>query len=201
MWADNLVLDFDDGNMSLQEACTYFKDSHHFIATTKSHGILKKGVKCDRFRVWLKLVQRCTDGARFVFNTKYLAKKLGADSQAIDLARKFLPGPKIIQGNMSGSLYKLLPKPIVPKVKPLSLKQSLEKYIPLWAKSALEGGVSSGSRNYMCYSLGKWLGKNGFNKEEICSMIRRSPIAQEGFPSWEIEQAVSSGLSKSGMVG
>ena len=201
LFADYLVLDFDDPGMGLQEACNYFKDMCHFIAITKSHGKIKKGVKCDRFRVWLKLEQRCTDGAKYTFNTKHLAKKLNADSQAIDLARKFLPSPKIIQGNMNGCLYTLLPKPVQPKIKPLSLRHSLNKYIPMWAKTVLEGGVASGSRNYTCYSLGKWLGKNGFSIQEICSMIRSSPIAQEGFPSQEIEQAVRSGMNQRGSVG
>ena len=45
-----LIFDIDDG-LSINEAMNIFRDYNYLIATTKSHQVDKKGVKCDRFRV------------------------------------------------------------------------------------------------------------------------------------------------------
>ena len=45
-----VILDIDDG-LSLNEAKTIFMEYNYLIATTKSHQVDKKGLKCDRFRV------------------------------------------------------------------------------------------------------------------------------------------------------
>lgn len=50
---DLLVLDVDDGK-TIEEAKVIFKDYKYLIATTKSHQVEKKGVKCDRFRIILQ---------------------------------------------------------------------------------------------------------------------------------------------------
>lgn len=47
-----LVLDIDDG-LSINEARLTFKEYKYFICTTKSHQVEKKGIKCDRFRIFL----------------------------------------------------------------------------------------------------------------------------------------------------
>jgi len=47
-----IILDVDDG-MSIAGAKEMFKDYKYFICTTKSHQQNKKGVTCDRFRVFL----------------------------------------------------------------------------------------------------------------------------------------------------
>lgn len=47
---DLLILDIDDG-LTIQDAKEQFKSYEYLLATTKSHQIDKKGLKCDRFRI------------------------------------------------------------------------------------------------------------------------------------------------------
>ena len=68
-----LILDIDDG-LSLNEAKELFKEFKYLIATTKSHQIEKKGLKCDRFRVILPAVNVPT-GKRYFEFTSALEKK------------------------------------------------------------------------------------------------------------------------------
>lgn len=48
-----IIFDFDDG-MSIKEIQEEFKEYSYIISTTKSHQVLKKGLKCDRFRLILQ---------------------------------------------------------------------------------------------------------------------------------------------------
>jgi len=50
-----LVMDIDE-DLSIVEAKEMFKEYKYLIATTKSHQVEKKGLKCDRFRVILSAV-------------------------------------------------------------------------------------------------------------------------------------------------
>ncbi len=45
-----IILDVDDG-LSISQAKETFREFKYLIATTKSHQIQKKGLKCDRFRI------------------------------------------------------------------------------------------------------------------------------------------------------
>ena len=47
-----IIFDIDDG-LSIDDAKAQFKDYEYLIATTKSHQVEKKGLKCDRFRIIL----------------------------------------------------------------------------------------------------------------------------------------------------
>ena len=47
---DLIVFDIDDG-LSITEAKEQFKSYKYLLATTKSHQVEKKGLKCDRFRI------------------------------------------------------------------------------------------------------------------------------------------------------
>jgi hypothetical protein len=49
-YQDLIILDIDNG-LTIQEAKKQFKSYEYLLATTKSHQIDKKGLKCDRFRI------------------------------------------------------------------------------------------------------------------------------------------------------
>ena len=68
-----LVLDIDDG-LTITEAKEMFKEYKYLIATTKSHQVEKKGLKCDRFRVILTSSDIPKGDEYFEF-TKILEKK------------------------------------------------------------------------------------------------------------------------------
>ena len=68
-----LILDVDDG-LTIQEAKETFKEYKYLIATTKSHQVDKKGLKCDRFRVILSSLDIPKGDEYFEF-TKILENK------------------------------------------------------------------------------------------------------------------------------
>ena len=70
---DLLILDVDDG-LTINEAKKIFRKCKYLIATTKSHQMDKKGLKCDRFRIILPAVNIPIGDEYFNF-TKTLEKK------------------------------------------------------------------------------------------------------------------------------
>lgn len=191
-FADWLVLDFDEG-MSLEEALEKFGKYTHVIGTTKSHGKPKGKdcVVCDRFRVWLKLEDRIEVLEDFTYTTKFYASMHRADAQAIDGARKFLPCREIVSVGQ-GSLLK-------GKRKPKQIKRPVEyysnlpiKFIPKFIQNILATGAPTGSRNYTCFTVAKYLASNGFSEGEILAKILESPLGEE-LPRREIEDAVRNG--------
>jgi len=68
-----IILDIDDG-LSIAEAKEMFKNYTYLIATTKSHQQMKKGIKCDRFRVIMPAVKVPVGDEYFEF-TRALEKK------------------------------------------------------------------------------------------------------------------------------
>lgn len=84
---DLLILDIDDG-LTIDEAKEQFKYYEYLLATTKSHQIDKKGLKCDRYRViipakniprgdkYFEIMRVLED--RFTFIDKQVNTKTGA---------------------------------------------------------------------------------------------------------------------------
>jgi len=68
-----LILDVDDG-LTIAEAKDMFKEYKYLIATTKSHQVEKKGLKCDRFRVIIPSLNIPRGSEYFEF-TKILENK------------------------------------------------------------------------------------------------------------------------------
>ena len=192
-YADWLVLDFDDG-ISLDEAFEAFKDYTHVMGTTKSHQRPKgsSGLVCDRFRVWFKLKSRCHNLEDYKYTIKKLALKYGADSQAIDGARKFLPCVEIVSLNegLQLEIEKMIhiPRPIPPRSSELP-----HRFIPKFIADMLANGVEEGRRNYSCYVISKYLVKNGFTQDEVFDLIMSSPIPAATSTSGEVRSAVRNG--------
>lgn len=105
-----LVLDFDDG-MSLWSAIAKFGQYRHVIGTTRSHGKLKHGRVCDRFRVALLLETPFFDLTTYKRSVAPIVNKLGADRACTDGARIFFPCVEIESSSDEGEFY---PVPIAP---------------------------------------------------------------------------------------
>lgn len=193
-YADWLVLDFDDG-LPLEEALELFKNYTHVIGTTKSHKKPKgKDNKiCDRYRVWLKLSRRCENLDDYTYTIKKLAVKYGADCQAIDGARKFLPCREIISVH-KGSLLEIEKKVDYKPVRQFRDDSLPHRFVPSFIRQMLDVGVAEGSRNYACYTVSKYLSKNGYSEDEIFDLIMNSPIPAGSASPREVRSAVRNGL-------
>ncbi len=100
-----LVLDIDEG-CSLSDGVKLFSGYKHVIGTSKSHGIEKNGVVCDRFRVILFLDSVATSDAEFKeYWFAAFARWPFIDKACKDSARFFFPCKEIVSVNEDGQLF------------------------------------------------------------------------------------------------
>ena len=108
-----MVLDFDDGFISLETAVQQFKECIHIIGTTKSHQKEKSGKPaCDRFRVVLMWEKPITTCSTYEYNMSRAAHINGADLQACNGAMRFKPCVDIVSVSNHGKVFavKIPPK-------------------------------------------------------------------------------------------
>jgi len=187
-FAEWIGLDFDAG-MTLKEACEIFDKYLHVIGTTKSHQIDKGGIICDRFRVFLKLEERCTNRNDYEHTLKLLIEKFRADKCADGSHRFFFKCIKIIQVGIGGEL---IPVKITPKSE-LKKQQNIEKrnvrlesfykpykIIPPRVRKLLNDGCRNGERNDQCYIIGCELFRVGYSFDEVVDLLWNSDIPLDG---------------------
>lgn len=171
--ADWCVLDFDDGEMSLREACDTFCDMVHIIGTTKSHQKEKGGPPCDRFRVLLKWERPVTDLRDYRFNMKKILSRYPADPAPKDGARFFFPCTMVVQASSEGYTEGLLPTP--ENFERPNLER-LKAYgqagiLPPRVRDRLVNVVPEGARNTTWYCLAKDMVRCGLDEIGIVDMI------------------------------
>lgn len=193
--ADWLGLDFDRG-VTLQEIRHKLRATIHVIGTTKSHG-KEKGNEpaCDRFRVYVKLKERCGSLEHYKFGARFVARSTGADLQAADGARMFMPCREIVSVNEYGDKIRL-PTPTPPKK--VDRGYTNDGRIPKYVDDWLKGGVGEGHRNKACYRIGAILTRCGIDEAAIVDKIMQSaiPIDTSQATRDEVANAVRSGARR-----
>lgn len=169
-----LALDFDDGKWSLQDAVNFCQKHKyaHIIGTTKSHQIVK-GTKpaCDRFRMVIPWESVITDSAAYRHNMSKLAKKIPIDTQALDLARSFLPCRDIISYGAGGKMAWSLPPP--PRKKPVYVQSA---GLPSHVLSKLKMMPPEGERNKHTFTLAMMLAAHGMDERQVIDHVLSAPI-------------------------
>lgn len=202
--ADWMGLDFDEG-MTLEEAVKTFSSYLHIIATTKSHQIEKNNKVCDRFRVFLRFGNRCTNAKDYEATARMLVKKFGADKACVDAARFFWPCREVVVCKSGGKVIEVVDSTVeeMNKKKTQIEREQVQRVlyprgvIPAHIQNKLRFGVVEGRRNVTCYGIGADLGASGFSENEIMSLIEDSPILSNDFTFSEALTAVRSGMKKS----
>lgn len=199
--AEWIGLDFDEG-MTIDEAMKIFEPYVHVIGTTKSHQVDKGGVKCDRFRVFLKLQTRIKSKNAYEATVGWWIKEHGADKACRDGARFFWPCKDIVVVKGWG---KLVPIVIPPRKKPISKLKDIKIYsgenyriLPTWIKHVLKDGTSA-SRNTVTYKIARDLCKLGYSQNEVVDLIMSSSLPgckTDSFSKAECDRAVESGFKK-----
>lgn len=205
--AEWIALDFDKDCPTLEEAKQIFWPLIHVIGTTKSHQ-KKKGddPPRDRYRVFLKLYDRCKDWRDFEATTRQWAKDTGADMQAINASQGFLPCKELYSVKYWGGLVDIVKHtpPVKKEVerrvhnqKKFDEKYGNKRVIPRFVKEWLTSGCRDGERNRTCFRAGGWLSRCGFNEDEIVRMIMNSPLPVSNSPAVEreVRDAVRRGIS------
>lgn len=200
--ADWAVLDFDSGEMTLEEACRIFCDTIHLIGTTKSHQIAKDGKPaCDRFRVVLKLERTTTDLGEYRATMASLVTRYPADPAPKDGARFFFPCREIASSLDEGYTEQL----VMPTESPLTpeqeaIKRSVRRLryerlgkLPGWVSAFLKQGrlVRGGGRNNTVYAVVRELSDLGFEEEEIRKLVDSAPIDRKGL---KLDATIKSGM-------
>jgi hypothetical protein len=206
--AEWIGLDFDEG-LSLENAIKAFNEYLCVIGTTKSHGVEKRGVTHDRFRVFIKLNEACRNPHDYEETVKLLIKKYGADKACSDAGRFFFPCKTIELCNYSGKVLPIVDSTkIVEKRKERNeklRKESLEmnqtfETIPHHIKHKLRYGIGSNySRNTACFQIGADLGCLNYSSSEIVALIQKSAIPgskENPLTKSEITRQVKNGMNK-----
>jgi len=173
--ADWWALDFDNGEMTLTEACRLFCDMVHIIGTTKSHQIDKGGKTCDRFRLLLKSTEPVTDVRDYRYTLKKLIDRHSSDPKTKDGGRMFYPCKRIVQTSAEGYTEDIVPAPQERPIKNRFAAYRPAVMMPSYARFALTNVIPTGSRNSTWYGVAKDLGRVGLAPDEILARVIASP--------------------------
>ena len=198
--ADLVALDFDDGEMSLEEACRIWCDTNHIIATTKSLGLSKGGKPaCDRFRVILELSETISELKHYKETMRCLVNAYPCDPACKDGGRFFYPCRQIVSVVNDG--YTEDPVFLSPWKEELRQNARLQQkakfqstgVYPIWLNAFLEDGCVIGNgRNHTVYCAVRRLLELGVPECEAVVRVRRSPVVSKSFSEAELESVIKS---------
>lgn len=170
--SDFLVLDYDDGVMTLGDVVEWAKKHTHIIGTTKSHQKEKNGKTCDRFRVVVPWETRITDLNTYRQNMGRILSALSSDPACKDGARIYQPCTRIVSYGV-GEKAKWFPYE-TPKPRPVYTPEN--KTIPLWLQDYMTTTPGPGERNKTAYKIAYYLARYGFSEQECLSAVLSAPI-------------------------
>jgi hypothetical protein len=173
--SDFLVLDFDDGSMTLEQAITWAKKYRHIIGTTKSHQKPKSDMPaCDRFRIIIPWEKRIECKATYTQNMARILKQMSADQSCKDAARIYQPCLSIVSvGNGEPAKWFPYEPPPLPKRNPY---YENTKTIPIWLQELMTTPPPNGARNKTAYKIAYYLASYGFSEDECKSAVFSAPI-------------------------
>jgi hypothetical protein len=169
LYADLLVLDFDDGVVSLDQAISMFKEYQHIIGPTKSHKKEKNGKTCDRFRVVIPFSERITEADKYKATSRFYARKWSADLAATDAAHQFKPCTSIASYSYTGNRVNVIePRP---KKNAEYYKVNTSEPLAPFVMKLQAYGAENGERNAKCFSAAKHLFMRGYKESDVRSII------------------------------
>jgi hypothetical protein len=181
VYAQFCALDYDDGELTLEQAKKKYCDMTHIIGTTRSHQKPKgKEQKiCDRFRVLLKFEEEITDVKiyRATMQAMLTSSLESADKKCLDGARFFWACNNIVSINAEGDycqpVCKNLPPEKTPEEKAVEWSKMTKSDLFLSHATIhlLEYGVPKGKRSDACFKACLELFRKGFSREQISEMV------------------------------
>ncbi len=197
LYADWIGLDFDDGEMSLDQAVNNtFCDMIHVIGITMSHQTEPEWR--DKFRVMMPLERRIDSLALYRHQLRVAMKRWPCDEKCKDGARFFYPCREIVSVNTDGYHWEI--DESVPKEPDYAARNEARvKHgaVSGWAYSAFRVEWPPHTRNDTCFRLGCELGILGCSPEEITEKILVSPTYKgKDAPTKEIFESVRNGVER-----
>jgi hypothetical protein len=195
--AEYAVLDFDDGELTLEGAKRRFSDVAHIIGTTKSHTELQ-----HRFRVVIPFEKPITVLRDYRYNMSKLCDLYESDAQCKDGARFFYPCKEIISVYKDGDAMDVrrTPKEFedIQCNKLAQLEWSRYKRLPMWTDKFLKRGETfkDHGRQTSAFMVACAMKLAGVPKSEAYSLILNAPITRENLAEKELIQAVDSAYKR-----
>ena len=193
--ADYLVLDFDSGEMTLEQAYNTWIDTFHIIGTTRSHTEAH-----HRFRVILPFEEKVNDIDVYRYQLITAMKFYPCDEQCKDGARIFYPCKEIYSINRTqGSYYESVKRP------PKDFKNIRAKPTKIGISSTatffMTNPINVGIRQQQMKFTAKDLASIGLCYETIKDIIMCSPTMKAqgkngipAFPVSEVESTVKAAI-------
>ncbi len=188
--AELVVLDFDDGKLTLRDAVDHFQNEgvRFLLGTTRSHGVAKGSSPAqDRFRVVLQMDAPVSHLGRYKQNMRRILSAYPADQGCGDGARVYRPCTEVV-ALKDGALIPMLPyQADAPRA---AFPMRLVGKIPPWVSEVLMHDCP-GQRNATVFRVAARLTAYGFSEAEIRRIIGGSAIT---LPAIEMEAAIGSGI-------
>lgn len=186
LYADWLVLDFDDSEIPLENAVNnIFCDMVHLIGTTKSHA-----PPSHCYRVCLPFEKRITDLSLYEGNVKFYADKYEADPKPTNGATPFYPCKEIISKKHTGFFADVYPDKINEDAEPWDGRLTPLSFYALSIIS--KNVVAHGERDTTAFRVAKDLLKTGMSEAEVlCALkaIKFSPALSERYLEVKVASA------------
>lgn len=192
------VLDFDTiGDEDMEGVNNSLKDFKRIIATTKSHGILKKGIVCDRYRLIIPFTNPITDYSVYKYNYELALRKYWwADHSCKCGARFFFPSKEIIYFDREAEYtWDVINPPCASTglVDHTFTRPEITGKIPSWCRAFINDGVldKNNSRNTTLFKVACEMSRQGFTESKIRQVLLRAKIEWDGVA---LESAIKSAI-------
>ena len=192
-YCELIALDFDDGKWSIKDAEEWLHDTglEAVIATTKSHQIIKRGLKqCDRFRVVIRANAPTLERDVYEYTVRKVLDETGADPSCKDGARFFYPCKSFHAYYPGNQRIRWADVPYDESDEYLkSVNRRINQFeyrdiskIPPDIWSSIIWGCRPPGRHRLCYIIGAQLGLRGFTVDEIFQFLvkNNSPLLEIG---------------------
>jgi hypothetical protein len=202
------VLDFDNGELSLEQAKKSFCDVNHIIGTTRNHQAQKNGKPpCDRFRVLLEFEHPITDLRTYRYNMFLLCARFDADKACVDGARFFYPCREIVSVVHDADTWPVTNPPIifenpesrVPAEKLARLRWQRHQQLAPWCDKFLKRGqpFDGKGREVSAFMVAAQMKLAGISEDDAYSLLLTAPIDRTNFDAErELRHAVRSAYKK-----
>lgn len=187
LYADFCALDFDTGELTLEQAKLNYSDMEHLIGPSLNHQREKGGKTCDRFRVVMRFEKRITDLRTYHWNMREIVAKQECDMACTDGGRFYKPCRSIAQVVVGPDLYRVAVDENVPdSFEPHDLPRNVLRRAvlndayrkagipPKWAVTQLRSLIPVGKRNDTIHRIAKDLIRAGFEPGQVYDEIVRS---------------------------
>jgi hypothetical protein len=201
-----MVLDFDDGEMTVKDAINAFCDCRHIIATTKSHQKPKgDSPPVDRFRVVMQFATPITSVEVYRATMAAIRRKYPVDrSVAINPVAWYWPCVELHSVCPTGEDWAPV-KPVLESPETLAARAHYRRakfeqqgYLPEHVQAFLVYGhlFKGCGRNQTIFTVAAHLGAVGMPFDAALEMIKKAPLAWGGFTDRELLNTVRNGHKK-----